>query len=120
MNQSEIENLDSATLTGYVRDLLSCQTLTVADWRYEAINIGRGSATGGVYRVTGIAHDHGEQLSWSMILKVLSLSSQGNVPAATDIAHPLYWKREALVYQSGLLDVLPQGLLAPSCDPSTA
>jgi hypothetical protein len=32
-----------------------------------------------------------------------------------DQSHWNYWRRELLVYQSGLLDGLPQGLVAPCC-----
>lgn len=120
MNTAEIEttlrNLERTTLTRYVRAALNSESAEVRVWGYQAIGIGRGSATGGVYRVTGTADDHGVARSWALVVKVLSPLAAGNVPAVTeDIAHPLYWKREALAYQSGLLDDLPTGMRAPRC-----
>jgi hypothetical protein len=120
MNKTEIEwclrNLDRVKLTGLARQALNDQTVEVVDWHYQTINVGRGSATGGMYRITGMAQNQGNPLTWSIMLKVLSASAHGNVPAERhDIAHPLYWKREALVYQSGLLNDLSRGLLAPRC-----
>ncbi len=50
-----------------------------------------------------------------MVLKVLSLTSEGSTPATSSETHVLYWKREALVYQSDLLDDLPGGVRGPRC-----
>jgi hypothetical protein len=36
-------------------------------------------------------------------------------PASRQVEHPLYWEREALAYQTGLLEDLPGGLTAPRC-----
>jgi hypothetical protein len=64
----------------------------------------------GVYRLTGTARVGAAERAWSVVLKVL-------VPGAghDDPAHIRYWKREALLYGSGLLDDLPAGLRAPRC-----
>ncbi|MEZ4572357.1 MAG: hypothetical protein R2849_18980 [Thermomicrobiales bacterium] len=32
-----------------------------------------------------------------------------------ELGHRAYWKREVLVYSSGILDHLPDGLRAPDC-----
>ena len=45
-----------------------------------------------------------------MVLKVLA-----RVAGQDDPAHIDYWKREGLLYGSGLLDALPAGLRAPRC-----
>jgi hypothetical protein len=50
-------------------------------------------------------------LPWTIILKVVQ-ASDGPFGGNEDPAHPNYWKREAEIYQSGLLDDLP-GVSAP-------
>jgi hypothetical protein len=42
-------------------------------------------------------------------------SADSQWPAAAEPGHPYYWKREPLVYESGLLDRLAGGLRAPAC-----
>jgi hypothetical protein len=50
----------------------------------------------------------------ALILKVIRPAAAWN-PAAREIDHPIYWKREALAYQSGLLAGQPGGIAAPRC-----
>src|SRR5687768_13127499 len=46
---------------------------------------------------------------WSVIAKIVGPSS-----AAVDMPqHPYFWRREAMIYQSGLLADLPPGLAVP-------
>jgi hypothetical protein len=59
--------------------------------------------------------DKGSQLAWSLVLKVISLGASDVSHASPDESHELYWKREALAYQSGLLDDLPGGITTARC-----
>jgi hypothetical protein len=68
-----------------------------------------------MYRVAGSALVDGRAMAWSMILKVVGLAASTFNPASRQIDHPLYWEREALAYESGLLEHLPGGLAAPRC-----
>jgi hypothetical protein len=117
--QKELPNLEKTTLTNIVRQALVNPHVELLDWRVARAGDSMGPATAGVYRITGAAIDHkaGNQtaLPWSVILKVISARTPGSHAFFRDEAHPLYWKREALVYQSGLLDDLPGGLRAPLC-----
>ena len=61
-----------------------------------------------MWRLAGRVDDHGETVSWSLVLKVLRSTGE-----AADPTHPNYWKREVLAYQSGLLAALPSGVTAP-------
>jgi Ser/Thr protein kinase RdoA (MazF antagonist) len=67
------------------------------------------AATAGVWRVQ-TADD-------AAILKVVRHDPDGNErwPSAEDEADPYYWRREPLVYSSGLLDRLGGGVRAPRC-----
>ena len=109
-----ILSIDRATIAGVVRAALGTAAELI-DWRGEAIKPGWGSATGAMYRVTGDALVNRQATPWSSILKVLSLTASSFNPASDDVDHPLYWEREALAYQSGLLEDLPGGLTAPRC-----
>ena len=63
-----------------------------------------------IYRFTGDARAKGETFPWSLVLKIIQ-SSEENV----DPSSFRYWRREALSYQSGVLNQLPGGFTAPRC-----
>jgi hypothetical protein len=109
-----VQSIDRATIASVVRAALGVAA-ELADWRVEPINPGVGSATGAMYRVTGSALFDRRTVGWSSILKVLHLTASNTNPASRDVDHPLYWEREALAYQSGLLEDLAGGLTAPRC-----
>ena len=109
-----VRSIDRATIAGVVRSALGAAAELV-DWRVQAINPGMGSATGAMYRVTGGALVDRQHVPWSSILKVLSLTASSFNPASPEVDHPLYWEREALAYQSGLLADLPGGITVPRC-----
>jgi hypothetical protein len=109
-----IQAIDQATVEEVARSALGSQA-QLTDWRIEPINPGWGSATGAMYRVAGSALCDRQVVPWSSILKVLRLAASNHNPASHDVTHPLYWEREALAYQSGLLHNLPGGVLAPRC-----
>src|SRR5947207_659949 len=75
----------------------------------EAEPLGRGvpAATAGVWLVrTG---------SDAAVLKLVHHDPEGSRrwPADADPAHPYYWRREACVYKSKLLDRLAGGICGP-------
>lgn len=111
MTVARVPALDRDLLTGPVRRALESESAEVRMWRCRPISYDHTDAvSGGLFRVSGTAHDHGAAVSWSLVLKVVQAQADGDDPAA---AH--YWKREALAYQSSLLDDLPGGLAAPRC-----
>ena len=98
----------------------------VAEWRLEPIGgetLGSHLAGGrGIYRLAGSAHGQaaGQVYPWSLVVKIFSDAALG--PTPNDIGDTIqdptdgnYWKREILVYQSGMLDELAGGLVAPRC-----
>ena len=83
---------------------------TVADISAELIfEEPAASATVGIWRIG--AGD------WSAILKVLKHASKGSPmwQSGEEEFHWYYWRREALAYDSGILDVLSEGLRSPRC-----
>jgi hypothetical protein len=104
-----------ATLAPLVAQVLGKPEVELLNWGYEALNGGFGHWAGvyGIYRFSGRARAGVEVLPWALVLKAFARSSGSN--SSADPAAWYYWKREALVYQSGLLADLPGGLTAPRC-----
>jgi hypothetical protein len=112
-------SLDEATLTPVLRQALGSPTARLAAWRYEPVAytvINR--ITGGLYRLTGTATASTGTAPWSVFLKILQHAAPdaaSTFNASDDETHWNYWRREALVYASDLLDDLPATLGAPRC-----
>ena len=106
---------DKATLTPIVRKLLANDAAVVVAATAQAIAGGYAAETvggRGVYRVAGSALVYGQIVDWSVVLKIL-----GEAPGvgSHDVTAWNYWKREVLVYQSGLLSTLEGQFSAPRC-----
>jgi len=101
-------------LRDVVRVALSEPEATVVGWNAAPLRGGSGAgALGGesaIFALTGTARVDAADRPWSAVLKVLA-----PVPSRDDPTHIRYWKREPLLYRSGLLDTLPDGFRAPRC-----
>ena len=114
-SQTEVgpQTIDRPTLTPLVCHALDRESVDIIDWDHSQIHGGagdQGRGLVGLYRFAGHCRDQNEVIPWSLILKIVNSSSDAEEPA-----HPLYWKREVLAYQSGLLANLPGGIVAPRC-----
>src|SRR5215212_8669275 len=107
--------LDPAVLTRVVCAALGSNTVAIERWQVRPAGASAGAATVGVYHVSGTADDRGTLAEWAIMLKILRPAAAAWNPAAREIEHPIYWKREALAYESGLLADLPGGIAAPRC-----
>lgn len=112
-----VDGLDIEVLATPVGRCLGSSTARIDAWEVTALGIGVGNPVSlGVYRVTGTAEDGGAMIPWSLILKVaqspanLGLTDLGE---GSDESHWNYWRREPLLFASGLLEDLPPGLTAP-------
>jgi hypothetical protein len=107
----EIKDIDSATLTGLVRQALGSPTAEIHHWEHHPISyINTEPSNLGLHRFEGIAQDHGEDRPWSMVLKA--------VYAPVNDTNPTDWnyhRREILAYEAGLLSDLPGDLAVPRC-----
>jgi hypothetical protein len=107
------DDIDPETLTGVARRALACDRLEITEWQHAPLNVRIFSGvTAGLHRISGSGRDRGKPLAWSVVLKMLH---RPTAPTAGEPSHPDYWRREALAYQSGLLDDLPAGLSAARC-----
>ena len=116
---ANLPKIDQDVLAGVVRTMLSTEAAEIESWQINQIGGGAGNpVSAGIYRVQGIASDKSSKFPWSVILKILQspenlgMEDMGGGEGPT---HWNYWKREPLVYRSGFLDKLPEGLVAPTC-----
>ncbi len=103
----QLQAVDAATLTPFVRCALDRETASPIDWQVAPFGDGGRQ---GAFRFVGAAVDQGQTLPWSLVLKVVPPPADNDVPSGSS-----YGKREFLAYQSGLLADLPGGLKAPRC-----
>jgi hypothetical protein len=104
----------AARLPDVVRRALGAPGAVLGDWQATPLHGGFGALRGEswVGRFTGTAHLGPSERPWSVVLKVLTPADQGG---QSDPTHIRYWKREMLLYGSGILDNLPPGIRAPRC-----
>ncbi len=110
--------LDAGRLTGAVRRAIGDPAAVVVAWAYErvawaAIN----PSTVALYRVSGTARaGPGRDVPWIVVLKIVGDVDFTGHPLDQDYMHNAedwnYWQREALAFESGLLDESP-GPLRP-------
>lgn len=114
-----LQSIGLPALTEIARQAAGAAEFELLDWRVNQIGGGLGNpVSAGLYRVSGIGQDGDKRMAWSSILKVIQSPANAgwsDMGEGEDQTHWNYWKRELLIYQSGLLDTLPDGLLAPRC-----
>lgn len=107
-SNSNLEAIDSVMLTPLVRQSIQRDKAEIMDWKMEILY--GGSLNSEIHRFSGTVRDPGDVLTWSLILKIIRSPDRQDDPSSLR-----YWKREALAYQSGLLDQLPGSICAPRC-----
>ncbi len=110
--------VDAALLSPFVCQALGDDSAVVLDWRCMPLGGGMAQANGGsygTYRFAGQARCHDKVQGWSLVLKATAADVAAGQYVGADESHPSYWKREILIYQSGLLADLPEGLVAVRC-----
>jgi hypothetical protein len=109
----DLQSIDRTMLTPIVRRALDRDALTIDNYQSQPLTEGSSSGAG-VYRFSGTGHDSGETVPWSLILKCAARETDADEPTSFN-----YWKRDFLVYRSGVLNTLTPGLIAPQCYHST-
>lgn len=107
-------NLLTADIAPIVARAFGKPSVEIVEWDSQPLSSGGSQVVGGlgIQRIAGVArHDTG-LAPWSLVVKA---SKGGSEMASEDPAAWNYWKREVLAYQSGLLDHLPGGIVAPRC-----
>jgi hypothetical protein len=114
-------DLDRGRLASVAAGALGRSVDAVGDWTvtpvgYTVFN----PVSQGIFRVTGTARSDGISLPWSAVLKICRAPSDEELADATPdrrtmLIDTLRWDREGDAYASGLLETLPNGLVAPRC-----
>jgi hypothetical protein len=107
--EAQLPVVDDATLVPLVQSAAGSKTLEVVNWECRQLHGGVAVGTS-VYRFSGQGRDGGQTIPWSLILKILRPEG-----GSIDVAAWNYFRREADAYQSGWLDDLQGGLVAPRC-----
>ncbi len=114
-----LREINDSKLAAIVRRSIKRDQFHIQGWKARKLDGGIGNPVSlGLYRFEGVGVDEGEWQDWSIILKVIqSPANQGyfNIGEGDDPTHWNFWKRELLVYQSGWLENLPEGISAPHC-----
>jgi hypothetical protein len=114
-----LNSINESGLSSVVRQSLKRDNFQIQGWRVRNLEGNGGNpASLGLYRFEGVGVDRSEWLDRSVILKVIQLpANQGFVKEGegVDPTDWNYWKRGLLVYQSGWLDSLPEGITASYC-----
>lgn len=113
----EPPEITPAALVAPVRRALGQPEADVLAWTAEPLSwqdFGAGSRT--LRRVTGTAHVPGSPaaIDWSLVLKTLR-PVDDDVGTSEDPTSYAFWRREALIYESGLVEGVAGGLRPPRC-----
>jgi hypothetical protein len=114
-----LRSINKSKLSEIVRQAVDRPGFQIQGWRTRNLDGKDGNPTSlGLFRFEGIGVDGDEWLDWSVVLKVIqSPTNLGyvNNGEGEDPNQWNYWKRDLLIYQSGWLDGLPEGITAPKC-----
>jgi hypothetical protein len=101
--------IDEESLRPVVEDAVGRSLDSLGPWSEEIIT-GGGGRSPGIRRFTGTGQTASGEVRWSIVLKCLASSTGGDEPDSWNS-----WRREADAYESGFLDALPGGAVAPRC-----
>ena len=96
--QEQVAAIDCNTLSPLVQQTLNTRAVEILQWTTEQLH---GGTFGVVTRFRGEAIADGTQLPWSLILKIVHNASAAPLDRSVP-TNSRYWRREPLVYQSGL------------------
>ena len=100
-----MDAIDHSAVQTAVREAIGDPAAELLDWCHDPIQVG---SVGELFRLSGEVRSHsGAETPWSLVLKIQRQWERGGDPES--------WKREALVYRSGLFDELPETLVVPRC-----
>jgi len=115
MSDSPLSSVTQNNLLPIVRRSTQRPALEIGEYSLETLAGGSGEGSQGISLISGIGTDGGQQVHWSLILKILVPPGDLSSEAVHSPSGFAYWKREAEALASGLLDDLTPGLSIPRC-----
>ncbi|MGG3279195.1 phosphotransferase [Paenibacillus solani] len=115
-----ITNNTAMDFEGKIEHILACVQKCLEEEDIELLNVccddigykTPNFTTSGIYRIHGSARiQNREEKTWSMIVKVIKPDSEEKNSAT----HHNYWRREAHVFESGILNDLPNDIKVTRC-----
>lgn len=106
-------SIDSQQLESIVADILDEQDARLGEWQVKPLH-GSLDIRNRLMHIFGQARTSSGERPWSLVLKIICPES-GIALLGTDLQSVKYWKREILLYQSGMLNGLPCSIAAPRC-----
>lgn len=101
-----------AQLTTCVKQIIGESNIEIVSYTCNDLNYKTPNfTTAGIFHLQGIAAKNHELLPWSIIIKIIKSDSEEK----DNPHHHNYWRREALVFQSMVLEDLPYNIKAPKC-----
>jgi hypothetical protein len=112
ISKSRSPSFRPAELFQAVREQQRDPSFQVLEWDIHPIHYHQFINTNaGLFRVAGTGSGRDGNQPWSIVLKILN-KPKGDAEQPRCI---VYWKREYLAFQSGMLARLPSGLSTPRC-----
>jgi hypothetical protein len=111
MSENMLETLqaiDPAVLTEVVRQDQRSPGFEITEWTVKRLSDKGIANPDGLFLFSGQGHDERGTRPWSVVLKILQDSGEEE-----NIHDLFYWKREALLIQSGLLADVPGPVVVP-------
>lgn len=108
-SEHDVVAIDEAALLPVVGAAVGRPLDSLLSWSEEVIT-GGGGRSPGIRRFTGTGRSAAGEVHWSVVLKYLDRSTGGDEPSSWNS-----WRREADAYESGFLEALPGGVVAPRC-----
>ncbi len=105
----DVVAIDEAALRPVVDAAVGRTSDSLGSWSEEIVT-GGGGRSPGIRRFTGTGRSASGEVHWSVVLKCLARPNGGDEPDSWNS-----WRREADAYESGFLDALPGGAVAPRC-----
>lgn len=111
-SRERVAGVAAGRLPGIVRAVLGEPNAAPGAWEATPLlgGINAFSDARWLFLLHGAARVGATERPWRVVLKGFAPVAGRDDPAAFD-----YWRREWLLYRSGLLDALPAGLRAPRC-----
>jgi hypothetical protein len=110
--RERVADIAAGRLLGVVRAVLGALDATIGAWDAAPLlgGVNAFNAARSLFLLHGTARVGSDERPWRLILKGFAPVMHQDSPVHAD-----YWKREWLLYTSGIFDTLPAGFRAPRC-----